>query len=118
VVKIADLNFNLKQGDTHKDLTVALKHQSSGTSSAVDLDGVKSVKLYMKKRNSLEKKIDGETMTVTDATNGYVGYSFSASDVDTPGIYDAEVEVVFSDDSIETFPETLDRIVINIYEEL
>ena len=43
-------------------------------------------------------------MTITDAANGRVTYAWQAGDTDTPGAYDVEFEILWSDSTIETVP--------------
>ena len=50
-------------------------------------------------------KVNGGAMGVVgNAANGRVKYSWSASDTDTAGTYEAEVQVTFSNGAIRTFP--------------
>ena len=62
-------------------------------------------------------KISGASVTITDASLGLVTYSFTAANTDTAGVYHAEIEVTYSDSTIETFPNN-DWIVITILDDI
>lgn len=114
---MGDLIFNIKKGDRHKPLAAQLKYQTSSGSTAVDLSSC-TVKFYMRKRGHRELKVDTGACQITNASNGYVQYEWVTADVNTAGIYEGEFVVTFSDSTEETFPESGDRIVIVIHEEM
>ena len=55
--------------------------------------------------------------TITNASNGAVSYTFSASDTNTAGLFQGEFQVTFSSGAIETFPNA-EYISINILDDL
>jgi len=67
---------------------------------AVDLSGA-AVKLYVRNVNGTARTVDGEAMTITDAENGLVSYTFSALETATPGTYRAQAEITYGDGSQE-----------------
>lgn len=114
---MTDLVFKTKENDTHRNITAQLKHEEDGTATAVDLTEC-TVKFYMKRRGYEDKKIDGENATITDVSNGYVTYEWSDTDLDTPGVYECEFVVTYSDSSQETFPSTEDNLLVIVEESL
>lgn len=115
---MTDYFFNIKKGDTHKPLAVQLKYKTSDGSDGVDLDGA-TVKFYMRLRDRRTLKIDGGSCDITNEGNGYVQYQWADADVDTEGIYEGEFVVIHAVTSYEeTFPDTKNRIIIIIHEEM
>ena len=53
------------------------------------------------------RKPDGTTLTkpatVTDAATGAWSYSWAVGDLQTPGVWEVEVQVTFSDATVQTF---------------
>lgn len=103
--------FTIKKGDTHKTLKMYIvRENTDGTYTDVNLTGA-TAKFYMRERGKRDKKINGTACTINLPATGRLYYTFTASNVDTPGVYEAEVVVTFSDTSIETFPEGENIIV-------
>ena len=105
----------LKAGDTLPALTAQLLDNGD----PYDLTG-KTPELHMNEEGSdlSSKKIDGATMTVTDAANGMVEYEWSSTETDTEG--DFNLEIVVTDDATNatrTFP--IDGFVnVRVFEDL
>ena len=70
----------------------------------------------MRAVNSSSLKVNSSA-TITNASNGAVSYTFSASDTDTAGLFQGEFQVTFSGGAIETFPNS-EYISINVLDDL
>jgi len=92
--------FFIKQNDTTPALEAFLQ---DGRGRAVSLTGA-TVVFHMRLASDLSAKITDGTTSVVKATKGQVKFDFSASNTDTPGIYQGEFQVTFSNGDIETFP--------------
>jgi hypothetical protein len=103
--------FTIKQNDTSPSLQATLKGSSG---SAINLSGA-SVSFHMKPLGG-DIKVDSP-MSVTDASEGVVRYDWGASDTDTVGTYFVEFEVTYSDNSVETFPNS-GNLVVNVVRQL
>ena len=88
----------LKQNDTAPKLQLTLR---DGNGDLKNLIGA-SAKICGRHKLTRELKISG-TATVT-GTTGLIEYQWQAADTDTAGIYELEVEVTYSDATVETFP--------------
>lgn len=95
------MTFKIKQNDTSPILAVTLK-DADGT--AVNLNGA-SIRFHMRKVGKATAAVDAAA-TITGAFTGQVQYAWSASDTSTIGTYHGEFEVTYSDNSIETFPNS------------
>lgn len=100
-------DFTIKQGDTLPPITATLED----VDGAVDLTDASAVLFKM-------QPIAGGAMTVDDAatiaspsTAGQVSYAWQAGDTDTPGWYNAEWEVTFTDQSVATFPNEKNLLI-------
>ena len=105
----------LKAGDTLPAFTAQLLDNGD----PYDLTG-KTPELHMNEEGSdlSAKKIDGATMTVTDAANGMVEYEWSSTETDTEG--DFNLEIVVTDDATNatrTFP-TDGFVNVRVFEDL
>lgn len=100
--QVADDSFTIKRGDDLPNFSTTLE---DSTGSAVDLSN-KTVTFNMQKEGSSGLKIDGGSVTVTDAANGAVKYNWDgSSDTDVSG--DFKAEFVSTDDTtsdVETYP--------------
>ena len=105
---MSNYSFNIKQNDTSPALSVVVA-DSSGT--AINITGA-SVIFKMRAVNSSSLKVNSSA-TITNASNGAVSYTFSASDTDTAGLFQGEFQVTFSGGAIETFPNS-EYISINV----
>jgi hypothetical protein len=65
---------------------------TKGDGTAQNLTGA-TVTFYMEKRSTGTIKVNGGAVTLVDATNGKVRYSWAGTDTDTPGIYRAQWHV-------------------------
>lgn len=90
---------SFKKGDTGEPYTGNCQDRDGN----VDLTGNTSVKFYMRNAETGNVKVDGGDMTVLDAGNGRVEYEWDASDVDTAGVFEAEIVANFQDGD-RTFP--------------
>jgi len=99
--------FTIKRGDTSPSIQSILK-DAAGV--AIDLTGA-TVSLHMKAVGESTLKID-EAMTIVNATSGVVRYDWSSSDTNTAGTYYVEFEVTKADNSVETFPNNGNAVVV------
>lgn len=81
-----------------------------------DLTGA-TVTFIMANKEDRTVIINKKAMTIISALLGQVRYTLEAADVVTEGTYYAEVEVVFSNGKILTFPEK-EYLTVEIKEEL
>jgi hypothetical protein len=79
---------------------LATLQNASGT--AVNISGA-TVRFSMRKISG-EVVVSRAAATVVDATTGSVRYNWQAADTANAGAFQAEFEVTYSDDSVETFP--------------
>lgn len=102
--------FTIKQNDTSPSILATL---TDGNNTAINLTSA-TVRMHMK---SLEGviKIDSAA-TVINAVEGIVRYDWVAGDTDTHGTYYVEFEVTYSDDAVETFPNTGSLSVVVVKE--
>lgn len=95
--------FTIKQNDTAPAFVVALKDDFGElTEASVDLTTASAALFSM--RSGTTVKINKAAGTITDAANGEVTYNWGTADTDTAGSYEAELEVTWSDSTVETFP--------------
>lgn len=99
--------INIKQGDRRPVAEVVITRGGV----AVDLSAVSTITFKMRLVGSKTLKIDSPAV-VTDAANGIVEYRWAVGDTDTPGRYNQEWELIWSDDTTETFPTLPTSIVI------
>lgn len=92
--------FYIKQNDRRPNLQATLK---DGDGDVVSLTGA-TVVFSMAAAGVV--KVDNAAATLSDASGGVVYYAWAAGDTDTPGVYDGEFEVTFSDGTVETFPNS------------
>lgn len=72
--------------------------------SAYNLTGATSRVLILKKQGTGVFMVNHQEVTVVSATAGTISYAFDATETNTEGIYDGEVEVTDSAGKIITFP--------------
>lgn len=70
------------------------------TGSAVDVTSA-TITLSMRLSGSSTNKIDGGSVTLTDASNGIITYSPTSGDVDTAGSYYIELKITDSGSKIQ-----------------
>lgn len=90
--------FRIKRGDTSPALEYTLGIHAEG--GAV-LAGAAAT-FHMKALGGSAAKVDAAA-TITD-DDGVLVYEWDAADTDTAGVFLAEFEVTYADDSVETFP--------------
>jgi len=95
------VNFFWKKNDTSPPLEVILR---DGFGAPVNMTGA-TVVLNTRLLPGGAVKINGGSMgAVGSAVNGRQKYDPTASDTDTAGIYEAEIQATFSNGKIRTFP--------------
>lgn len=95
----------LKQGDQKPVVEVQLlQADGNGGTTPVDISGG-DVKFYAVDPSTNELLINGENVTIVDATQGKIRYQWTSGDTDTSGFWKGEFVVTFSDGDI-TFPNT------------
>jgi hypothetical protein len=92
----------LKEGDTEPNFEAQCL---DGDAKFEDLSSINSVTFHLKQVGAPTAKITS-SMTVVDPSKGHVKYEWAddGSDTDTPGVFDAEVEVEDSDGETTTYP--------------
>lgn len=94
-------DFEIKQNDTSPALEGILR---DGFGAPVNMTGA-TVVFLMRLHPAGAVKISAGTMgAVGSATLGRQKYSWSASDTNTAGRYEGEIEATFADGAIRTFP--------------
>lgn len=91
-------DFTIKRLNTRPSFTATLVDPYG---AAVDLTGALSVTL---KLLSPAGGLFPFAMNVLSATGGRVRYTFGANDLTATGTYQGEIEVVFGDGSVQSFP--------------
>ena len=94
------LVFNIKQNDTRPVLEVFLRDERD---RAIDITGA-TIVFHMRNASTNAAIITNGTVTVVDAVNGQVRYSWAAADTATAVVCEAEFQVTFISTLIETFP--------------
>ena len=95
------VDFEIKQNDTSPALEGILR---DGFGSPIDITGA-TVVLNTRLQPGGTVKVSGGSMgAVGSAVNGRVKYSWVAADTDTAGIYEAEIQITFSNGKIRTIP--------------
>ena len=91
--------FRIKTNDTGPVLSVTL---TDANGNGIGLAGA-SARFHMKAFGATSLKIDAPA-TIKDDVNGVVQYDWVAGDTDTAGTYYGEIEVLYGDATVETFP--------------
>jgi len=91
----------IKRNDTAPPFTATLRDAAG---AVVDITGA-SVLFLMRDPRTRTLKVSG-AMTILDAAGGRVSYAWAAGDTDKAAVYQVEIQVTFSDSTIETFPNT------------
>jgi hypothetical protein len=87
--------FFMKQGDTAPSLQATCKRGDG----PVDLTDATAIRFHA------SNGVDGAAFIVT-AASGLVQYDWQSDDTGTAGVFELEIEVTWSDGSVETFPNT------------
>lgn len=96
-----DVTFEIKENDTAPALEGILR---DGFKRPINLTGA-TVVLNTRLRPGGAVKVNGGSMTtIGEPVKGRSKYSWTASDTDTPGIYEWEVQITFSNGKIRTIP--------------
>lgn len=92
-------DFTLKAGDTSPSITATLTDEND---QPVTLTG-STVRFHMASSPGAEPTVDTDA-EVTSGETGEVRYTWTPADTAEHGLYYAEFEVTYSDNSVETFP--------------
>jgi hypothetical protein len=90
--------FYMKQNDTQPRMLATLQ---DGSGNAINLTSA-TVRFHMRTLAG-NLKTDASATIVT-AVSGLVRYDWAAADTNTVGTYQAEFEVTYADNTVETFP--------------
>lgn len=95
------VDFEIKQNDTFPALEGILR---DGFGKPINITGA-TVVLNTRLQPGGAVKVNGGAMgAVGVAVRGRVKYNWTAADTDTPGIYEAEIQITFSNGKIRTIP--------------
>ena len=97
---MANPTFFIKRNDDQPTLDVALRDDKN---RPVDVTGA-SVVFHMRNTADDTTKISGASVTVLAASKGEVRYSWTTTNTNTAGNFEAEFQVSFSDGGVQTFP--------------
>jgi len=98
------MTFSLKQFDTAPAFVVALKDNFGETNeAAVNLTTASSAVFNMRSVGG-SLYISRGSATITSASTGVVTYNWGTADARTAGAYEAEIEIIWANGTIETFP--------------
>lgn len=92
--------FTIKQFDTSPTIGMNLQ---AADGSAIDITRALSVRFHMRPLGEVDPVIDARARVI-NAAGGVVAYDWLPKDTAVPGRYEAEVEVTYTDGSVETFP--------------
>ncbi len=96
--------FNIKQFDTAPAFVVALKDNFGETNeAAVNLTTAGSA-LFNMRSSGGSVYVNRGSAAITSAATGQVTYSWGTADTRTAGDYSAEIEIVWANGTVETFP--------------
>jgi len=99
------MTFTIKRGDTSPAIKARLVPADINQGGGIT--GYNEVRFLMRDSSDYETIVDDNTsgnVTVIDEDAGIVTYSWQDGDTDETGMFEAEWEVTYSDNSIETFP--------------
>lgn len=107
--------FSIKRNDTLPTFTIYVTDENG---DALDLtDGVSARVFMYTDADPRVEKIDATAGFVSPRTTGGIEYGWNLADTDEAGEYLAEVEIVFADGGILTFP-TEGFVRVHIWEDL
>jgi hypothetical protein len=91
--------YTFTQGNTKPYLAQQIKTKKD--LAPVNLTSA-SVAFYFAEQNARTPTVSAGLVTITDAANGKVEYRWNVSDLDKPGVYDAEFRITFSDGKVQS----------------
>jgi len=112
------MSFTIKRGDTSPALRQRLVPSQETQNHGIT--GYNAVKFFMRDASTYELIVsatDDDNITIIDAEDGAVEYQWQPGDTSKSGIYEAEWEVTYFDNSVETFPND-GYVEIEILEDL
>ncbi len=92
--------FYIKQNDTSPSILAELKDANN---NAVNITSA-TAKIFIKSIDGILKV--NEDMQIINPALGLVRYDWQVGDTDTVGTYSVEFQVTYTDNSVETFPNT------------
>ena len=95
------MTFYIKQNDTSPAMLATLK---DGDGTVIELSG-STVRFHMRPLGAATNTVDAAA-AIHNVDAGQVSYTWSAPDTATTGIFEAEFEVINTDGSVETFPNS------------
>lgn len=99
---MAKVDFYIKEGDRAPALLVTCIDEDG---VIIDLTAAISAAFYMINPGDDTPKVNGTAaVIVAPQSGGQLRYNWAANDTDTPGDYDGEFEVLWSDGNKTTFP--------------
>lgn len=102
------MSLTFVQGDTAPAITAVI-HDEGDSSSPVDLSGA-SVRFQMRFPGGKAYKVNAAA-SIVDAETGQVSYSWGANDLSQPGTYEAQWEVTFADETVQTTTPSVEVVV-------
>lgn len=106
-------SFFIKQNDTGPSIQAVLTDSTGRTRS---MTNASSVRFNMSKEDGTNV-ISGGIGAIDNAAKGMVSYAWQAGDTAEAGIYNAEFEITYVNDQVETFPNN-SYIKVIVKEEL
>lgn len=98
---MADNNFCFVQDTTRPFFAIQLLKEKDH--SVVSLVGATAAFYFRKvELPGGPAKVSGQSMNITDATNGKLEYRWQTGNLSDPGLYNAEVRVTFADATIQS----------------
>ena len=95
-------DFYIKEGDRAPKLLVTCVDEDG---AVIPLTAAITAKFFMLNPGDSTPKVDGAVATIlTPVADGQIEYAWAAADTDTPGDFDGEFEIEWSDGTKTTFP--------------
>jgi hypothetical protein len=98
--------FYIKNGDTSPAYVVDLQDDVDTTPTAINLTDADTVTFKMRLTGTTGAPAVDELMEITTAASGRVTYEWGIGDTAEPGTYDVEMEIAWSDGTVETVPNS------------
>jgi hypothetical protein len=105
-------DFHIKQGDTYPAFQTTI---TDAAGDAIDITDA-SVRFHLRRPGADTLIVDAAAEIVT-AASGIVKYVWADGDTDETGVFDAEFEVTFDDDTVLTFPNS-EHLSVMIFTQL